>query len=67
MNMNYKNEEVSRVAFKKDTCNNLSESCVECQLIKKDETQEMNEIRQLQLDMQKAKAKGFRKLVGGTR
>ena len=54
------------ISCKADTCNTLSEECVECKLIKADETTEINKIRQLQLDAQKAKDKAFRKLVGGT-
>ena len=67
LNMHYHNEEVSLVAFKKDTCDNLSEPCVECQLQKREDTQETNKLRQLLLDQKVAKDKAHRKLVGGTK
>lgn len=54
------------VNCKADTCNNLSEECMECKLIKEDDTKEMNKIRQLQLEAQERKEKMFRRLVGGS-
>lgn len=51
---------------KADTCNRLSEECMECKLIKEDETKETNKLRQLLEDQKKDKEATFRKLVGGT-
>lgn len=52
----------------KDHCDMsyLRESCLECKLIKEDETKETNKLRQLLHEQKEAREAKYRKLVGGT-